>query len=112
MASGLRPRYTWGMDKKIPPLLKDFINKVTPSPFMTPVSELQERYIEKREEERRRAAVLPAPNLHGFDFVVEMRIREWMQRMQREAEEAKRLQAFVDKHKSKNITPPKPPSPK
>lgn len=94
----------------LPDKYKDFFNKVAPSNWITPLSQLQSRY-EDKVEENRRANMVPMTNLHGIDYIVELRVREWMMRMQKEEAELRRLQGKDDKKKGPPI-PPRPASPK
>ena len=88
----------------IPQAVKDFFNTAAPKTTATPLEELQERYIEKRAEDRRATHGTPAiPNHHGTEFIVELRIREWMMRMEREAAEERKARAAAEAAK------PKPP---
>lgn len=90
----------------LPDKYKDFFNKVAPSPWITPLSQLKSRYEEKVEESRR-AGALPMTNLHGIDYIVELRVREWMMRMQKEEAELRRIRKEAEKKNG----PPIPPRP-
>lgn len=95
----------------LPQHFRDFFNRAAPSPFVTPLSELQGRYEDKVRQNRALNA-LPAPNLHGIDYIVEMRVREWMMRMQREEEEARRIRDSSNgPDKNGPEGPPVPPRP-
>lgn len=108
---------------KLPPLLKDFIKSVEPDPIITPVVELEQRFLERKEQQRRaNLGLVPSGNFprDSVEFAVEMRIREWVMRMEiekRELEAQRRAQEEREKalHKpveppksGKKITPPKP----
>ncbi|MDF3024834.1 MAG: hypothetical protein K0R10_2195 [Alphaproteobacteria bacterium] len=105
------------MDKKpdpkplpLPDASRDFFNKVAPRADRTPLKELQERYADKRAEDRLAThGTLPIPNHHSTEFIVEMRIREWMMRMEREAADERKARAAIEAAKTK---PPVPPAPK
>ncbi|HYD19652.1 MAG TPA: hypothetical protein VEF76_14355 [Patescibacteria group bacterium] len=73
----------------LPGRVTDFFNKVAPRADRSPLSELQERYREKRAEDRRALqGTPPMPNFHGTEYIVELRIREWMMRMEKEQRDA------------------------
>lgn len=93
---------------KLPPSLKDFIRNAAPAPRELPVPELKERYEERRRDEARRVnGSLPFNYPHGtVEFMVEMRIRDWVRRMDAEREEARRRQ------QQENAKPPSPPQPR
>lgn len=91
----------------IPGQARDFFDKVAPRADRTPLQDLQERYADHRAEERRALhGTLPIPNHHGTEFIVELRIREWMMRMEREAAEERKSRAAIEAAKNK------PPAPK
>ncbi|MDE1151315.1 MAG: hypothetical protein PW788_02165 [Micavibrio sp.] len=80
---------------KLPKHMLDFIRSAAPDGTRTPLDELQDRFAEKKADERRLGstmfgAPLPNPHTHGAEYLVELRIREWMMREQREHDEAKR----------------------
>lgn len=93
---------------KLPPLLDDFLRSVTPDPAKGPVRDLQDRYDDrKRERQRQLNGSLPFNAPHGTpEFLVEMRIRDWVRRMEAERAELERI-------KKENAAPPhkKPPAP-
>lgn len=94
----------------LPDKYKDFFNKVAPSQWITPLSQLKGRYEEKAEEDRRGNA-FPMTNLHGVDYIVELRVREWMMRMQKEEAELRRIKKEADRKKNGIPAPPRPRSP-
>lgn len=95
----------------IPGRVRDFFDRVAPRAGRTPLQELQERYADHRAEERRALhGTLPIPNHHGTEFIVELRIREWMMRMEREAAEERKARAALEA--TKKPKPPAPPAPK
>jgi len=80
---------------KLPKITLDFIKNAAPDATRTPLDELQARFAEKKEEERRvtgsfLGGQLPNPHTHGAEYMVELRIREWMMRQQREHDDARR----------------------
>jgi len=86
------------MDNKIPPLTREFIQKAAPSGDHSPLRDLQNRYSEKEEERRRIDTGLgPLPNRDSTEYIVEIRIREWMMRVQKEAEEEKKLKELRER---------------
>jgi GrpB-like predicted nucleotidyltransferase (UPF0157 family) len=93
---------------KLPPLLNDFFRSVTPDPAKGPVRDLQDRYEDrKREHQRQLNGNLPFNFPHNSpEFMVEMRIRDWVRRMEAERAELERI-------KKENAAPPhkKPPPP-
>lgn len=92
----------------VPQAVRDFFNTAAPKTAATPLQELQERYIEKRAENRRATHGTPAiPNHHGTEFIVELRIREWMMRMEREAADERKARAAAEAAQKT-----KPPAPK
>lgn len=92
----------------VPGKMRDFFDTVAPRADRTPLKELQERYADHRAEERRAThGTLPIPNHHGTEFIVELRIREWMMRMEREAADERKARAAIEAAQ-KN----KPPAPK
>jgi hypothetical protein len=94
---------------RLPPLLNDFIRSIAPKADKGPVTELQERYEERRRERLRELnGIQPINHPHGTpEFLVEMRIRDWVRRM--EAEKAE----FERRRKANAAAPPpKPPAPK
>lgn len=99
---------------KLPPLLKDFIKSVEPDPIITPVVELEQRFLEGREERRRaNLGLVPSGNFprDSAEFIVEMRIREWVMRMEaekRELEAQRRAAEEREKNAHKPAEPPKP----
>ncbi len=95
----------------LPAKAADFFNTVAPRRDSTPLAELQKRYAEKRAEDRLATnGTPPMANYHGTEFIVEMRIREWMMRMEREAADERKARAALEAaHKAK---PPAPSAPK
>jgi hypothetical protein len=93
----------------MPPLLREFIRAVTPDPAKGPLQELHDRYDERHEEEvRKLKGVLPIGYPKGSpEYNVEMRIREWVRRMELEKAEIERTR------KNSGVAPPqnKPPKP-
>lgn len=93
------------------PILKDFINAVTPDPQKGPLEGIHDRY-EERQQERLR--LLHAAQPIGYpkgspEYMVEFRIREWVRRMEAEKAEMERIRA-----QGRADAPPqkKPPAPK
>jgi hypothetical protein len=99
---------------KLPPLLKDFIKSVEPDPIFTPVVELEKRFLDGQEERRRaNLGLVPAGNFprDSVEYIVELRIREWMMRVEAEKreEEARKKALLANKppETGNKITPPK-----
>lgn len=91
----------------VPGQMRDFFDAVAPRADQTPLKELQERYADHRAEERRATHGTPViPNHHGTEFIVELRIREWMMRMEREAADERKARAAIEAARNK------PPAPK
>lgn len=91
----------------VPGRVRDFFGTVAPRRDSTPLTELQKRYAEKRAEDRLAVnGTPPMANYHGTEFIVELRIREWMMRMEKEAAEERKARAAIDAAKNK------PPAPK
>lgn len=108
---------------KLPPLLKDFIKSVEPDPIITPIVELEQRFLEGREERRRaNLGLVPSGNFprDSVEFMVEIRVREWMMRMEAEKREQEAQRRLLEERQKaeqkpvepprggKKITPPKP----
>jgi hypothetical protein len=93
----------------LPPLLKDFIRSVAPDAAASPLQELKERYTDRQQEEIKRArGAQPIHYPHGSpEWMVEMRIRDWVRRMEAEKAEAEK------RNKGNPPAPPqiKPPAP-
>lgn len=98
------------------PLLKDFLRAITPPPDKGPLDDLHERYAQ-REEERRRELLASTPFNYPHDsieFMVEMRIREWVRRMEterKEMEQRRKADSDAPPHSpppGKKIAPPRP----
>jgi len=87
---------------KIPNITRDFIKSVTPTPAESPLTELQNRFAARKKPKAADADVPQSGgtslggnhggNGHSIEYMVEMRIREWMMREQRDREEARRRQ--------------------
>lgn len=100
----------WRMDNKIPPLVKDFIRNAAPAGDHSPLRDLQNRYNEREGELRHAGSGLgPMPGRDSPDYLVELRIREWMMRVQKEAEEEKRLKELRERL-NRQHGPNKPPN--
>lgn len=92
--------------EKLPDITRDFVKSVAPGPAQSPLAELQKRFAAKQQAARPPSnAEIVHQNSgshgsgHSIEYMVEMRIREWMMREQREREEAQRRL---------NHPPPKP----
>lgn len=102
---------------KLPKITLDFIKSAEPQ-GPSPLEELQDRFAEKKARERGPlfGGALPNPHTHGVEYVVEMRIREWMLRVAAEQRESKRAADAAkdaakppqNHHGGNKITPPKP----
>lgn len=95
----------------LPPLLKDFIKSVAPDPVITPVVELEQRFLERKEEERRANIGLVPTHIprDSVEYMVEMRIREWVMRMEAEKREIEARRRAEEKAKNAGPTAPPPP---
>jgi hypothetical protein len=93
---------------KLPPLVETFIRSVTLDPGKGPVRDLQDRYEDRKREQRIATnGNLPFNFPHNSpEFLVEMRIRDWVRRMEAERAELERI-------RKENAAPPhkKPPAP-
>jgi hypothetical protein len=93
---------------RLPPLLKDFIRTVAPDPAKGPLNELHDRYDDRRRERARELnSVMPLNYPKGSpEYNVEIRIRDWMRRMEAE-------RAEIERRKNNADAPPqnKPPKP-
>ena len=87
---------------KLPDALRDLIKAITPTD-QKPTEELTARF-KKESADNSRGFIVPGSPKSGPEYFVELRIREWMYRMEREAA-AQRKQALKDN------PPPKPPKP-
>jgi hypothetical protein len=88
----------------LPPVLQDFIKAIQPKAGdQGPAEELTTRFRETRREENIRGMIVPGGPKSGPEYIVELRIREWMYRMEREAADRR----HQDAAKPKN-PPPKP----
>ncbi len=95
----------------LPAKVNDFFNAAAPRRDSTPLIELQKRYADKRAEDRLATnGTPPMSNYHGTEFIVEMRIREWMMRMEREAADERRSRAALEA--AQKAKPPAPQVPK
>lgn len=86
----------------LPDALRDFIKAIAPTD-QKPAAELTARF-KKQTADDSRGFIAPSSPKNGPEYLVELRIREWMYRMEREAA-AQRKQAL------KENPPPKPPKP-
>lgn len=100
----------------LPQVTVDFIRAITP-PAKGPAEELTTRFRETRSAENLRGLIIPGSPKSGPEYLVELRIREWMYRMEREAaqnhkeREAAQNRKTADKdtpHAPKPSAPPKP----
>jgi len=85
----------------LPEALQDFIKAISPA-AQKPTEELTARF-RKESADNSRGFIVPGSPKSGPEYLVELRIREWMYRMEREAA-AQRRQA------QQNNKPPSPPS--
>ena len=86
----------------LPDALRDFIKAVTPTE-QKPAAELTARF-KKQSADESRGFIAPGSPKSGPEYFVELRIREWMYRMEREAADRR-------KQSLKDNAPPKPPKP-
>lgn len=77
----------------LPKALRDFIKAVTPAD-QKPTEELTARF-KKQSADESRGYIVPGSPKSGPEYMVELRIREWMYRMEREAA-ARRSQSLKD----------------
>ncbi|MEZ0260163.1 MAG: hypothetical protein ACAH80_04095 [Alphaproteobacteria bacterium] len=97
---------------KLPPLLKDFIKSVEPDSVITPIVELEQRFIEGQEDRRRaNLGLVPAGNFprDSVEFIVEIRVREWMMRVEAEKREAEARRRAAEEREKAAGKPPEPP---
>jgi hypothetical protein len=93
----------------LPPLLKDFIRSVTPDAAKGPLHDLHDRYDDRRRERARELnGVIPIGYPKGSpEYNVEIRIRDWVRRMEAEKAEIERMRKKND-DAPPQIKPPKP----
>lgn len=93
----------------LPPLLKDFLRTVAPDPAKGPLQEIHDRYDQRREEQLRQLkGAQPIGYPKGSpEYMVEMRIRDWVRRMEAEKAELERLRKKHPDAPPQN-KPPKP----
>lgn len=98
------------MSNKLPPHIQDFFNKAAPKKSPSPVEELQDRFLDRINEAKRGGA--PSfSHSSDIDYIVEFRIREWMMRQQKEADDERRLKEFRARmNRPHDKTPPKGPN--
>lgn len=90
--------------------LQDFIRAVTPK-GAGPARELCTEFRETRQRSTLHSLILPSPPKDSAEYFVELRIREWMLRKEREEAEMRRHEQNRQKSANKNSPhPPKPPS--
>ena len=97
----------------LPAVTKAFIDAVTPKE-KGPAEELTARFRAARSEENIRGLIIPGSPKSGPEYLVELRIREWMYRMEREAtQNRKEREAAQNRKTADKDTPntPKPPAP-
>lgn len=102
------------MDKKppsnnnLPQPVKDFFNRVSPRNAASPIDDLQGRYLDKVNEAKRGSATFS--NARDIDAIVEFRIREWMMRVEKEAQEERKRKELLERL-NRPHTPQKPGGP-
>lgn len=88
------------------PALRDFIKAVAPK-GEGPARDLTTRFRENRQRDYLRSYIVPAPPKDSAEYLVELRIREWMMRKEREEAEMRRHLKAQDA-RNKNGPPPRP----
>ncbi len=105
-----------GPQKPIPPspppseptaALRDFIKAVAPK-GEGPARDLTTRFRENRQREHLRSYIMPGPPKDSTEYLVELRIRAWMMRKEREEAELRRHQKLQN-GQNKNSPPPASP---
>lgn len=91
----------------LPQVTADFIRAITPAD-KGPAEELTTRFRETRSAENLRGLIIPGSPKSGPEYLVELRIREWMYRMEREAAQNRKV---ADKSTPNTPKPPAPPKP-
>lgn len=82
-------------------LTRAFVEKAAPEDRAGPLDELLGRHRDKRRE---KTGFMPFGNLTGTEKLVDLRIREWMKRME---DENKEMKGVDDLSKKRNIIPKK-----
>ena len=90
----------------LPPAMRDFIRAVTPK-GEGPARDLTAAFREERQRRALHSMILPSPPKDSAEYFVELRIREWMLRKEREDAEMRRHQQNTQNKNSQ--PPPKPP---
>ncbi|MDP2205453.1 MAG: hypothetical protein Q8K65_04035 [Alphaproteobacteria bacterium] len=96
--------------RKPTPALKDFIKAVTPK-GAGPAQDLTTRFRDSRARDSHRSYIVPSLPKDSAEYFVELRIREWMMRKEREEAELRRQQK-AQNDRNKNSPPPAPPPPR
>jgi len=95
--------------RKPAPALQDFIKAVRPK-GEGPARDLTTRFRESRQRDSGRSFIVPSPPKDSAEYFVELRIREWMMRKEREEAEMRRQQkAYSDRNKNSPPPPSAPP---
>jgi len=97
----------------LPGPARDFIRAVAPA-GTGPAEELTARFRETRAREQMQSLIVPTGPKSGPEYLVELRIREWMYRMEREAAQNRQRAAETRKregHPPQNAGGAKPPAP-
>lgn len=84
------------------PMTHAFIKAVAPKGD-GPATELTQRFRESRQRKTQHAMIFPSPPKDSTAYFVELRIREWMLRKEREDAEARRIN---EQQQKKNGPPP------
>lgn len=92
------------------PALRDFIKAVCPK-GEGPARDLTNRFRENSQRAFLRSYIVPGPPKDSTEYFVELRIREWMMRKEREEAEMRR-HLKEQNGQNKNSPPPAPPKPK
>jgi hypothetical protein len=96
------------LPQPVPQGMKDFFNLVSPARSPSPVDDLQGRYLDKVNEAKRGSATFS--NARDIDAIVEFRIREWMMRVEKEAQEERKRKELLERL-NRPHDPPKPGAP-
>jgi hypothetical protein len=96
--------------RKPTPALQDFIKAVTPK-GEGPARDLTNRFRDSRKSGFQGSYIVPSPPKDSAEYFVELRIREWMMRKEREEAEMRRQQK-AQNERNKNSPPPASPPPR
>ncbi len=93
----------------LPDALRDFIKAISPA-HQKPTEELTARFKQESANDTR-PFIVPGSPKSGPEYLVELRIREWMYRMEREAADQRRQAQNNNRQAQDNKPPQTPPKP-